>query len=365
MLRRDKAGLEIKNPQSSHTSPEIKKDRALESNLPPFHFFGRPFIGLMMLTVDLNSTFGGLLVGTFLSAMLFGVTCSQAFYYSQNYSADRFLVKATVVALLTHETLHSAFSMHAIYHYTIISYADAEAWFEATWSVIMTLVISSLIILIVHLFYLRRVYHMSRKNIPLVALLTFLSLGHFATGALPTAGLFRSVGFTYIPRHNRILVIDTWLSLGVATDILTAASLSYYLHTSRSGIKRTDTMVNKLMVYTINNGILTRSATPALVESQLIVKISMTPKCLSIQSTTQPDKLIFMSIFQIVGNLYTNSMMATLNSRRSLSQAHLPEFRGSSDAMETFRVAHVGSASTIPIERTEFRQGALNVAQTV
>ncbi|KDR69561.1 hypothetical protein GALMADRAFT_145313 [Galerina marginata CBS 339.88] len=286
-----------------------------------------------MPTLDLNDTFGALLIGVVLSAGLFGVTCSQVFYYSQNYASDGILIKGAVATLLILEGLHSAFSIHAIYYYTILNYLNPLALIQATWSAIMTLGISSLIILVVHLFYVRRVYHVSRKNIPLVTLLAALSLGHFGTGIAVTVRAFQLEFFAAFSRSSRIVAAS--LSLAVATDILTAASLSYYLHTSRSGIERTDTLINKLMAYAINNGILT----------SLFDIIVLT------FDTVEPNNLIFLAIFQVVGNLYTNSMMATLNSRHSLSKVNPPAVSGSGYIMNSLKAA--GSATAVPIDGPE------------
>ncbi|KDR69549.1 hypothetical protein GALMADRAFT_145303 [Galerina marginata CBS 339.88] len=299
-----------------------------------------------MPTLDLNDTFGALLIGVVLSAGLFGVTCSQVFYYYQNYTSDRILIKVVVATLLILEGLHSAFSIHAVYYYTILNYLNPLGLLLITWSAIMTLGVSSLIILAVHLFYLRRVYHVSKRNIPLVALLAALSLGHFVTGVVVEVRAFQLKtypAFSGSSLQQRIVVAS--LSLAVATDILTAASLSFYFHTSRSGIKSTDTLINKLMAYAINNGILT-SFFDIIVLTFVVV---------------EPDNLVFLAIFQIVGNLYTNSMMATLNARQSL--ANPPAVSLSGYINNIFKVS--GSATAVPIKEVTHNSSIVHGTPTV
>lgn len=46
-------------------------------------------------------------------------------------------------------------------------------------------------------------------------------------------------------------------ALMAASDAIIAIVLSFYLHTSRSGFKRTDTILNRLIMFTINTGVLT------------------------------------------------------------------------------------------------------------
>ena len=47
-------------------------------------------------------------------------------------------------------------------------------------------------------------------------------------------------------------------SIATAVDVSLATILAYTLHRSRTGIKRTDTMVIVLIMYAVNTGVLTR-----------------------------------------------------------------------------------------------------------
>ncbi|KIK53618.1 hypothetical protein GYMLUDRAFT_117137, partial [Collybiopsis luxurians FD-317 M1] len=76
--------------------------------------------------IDLNQTFGAFLIGAFFSAMLYGVTCIQIFYYFNRYN-DNVWLKIFVLILWVLETLHSIFACHAIYYFVIINYANPIA----------------------------------------------------------------------------------------------------------------------------------------------------------------------------------------------------------------------------------------------
>lgn len=47
------------------------------------------------------------------------------------------------------------------------------------------------------------------------------------------------------------------LSVYTGTDTIIAASLCYLLYTNRTGYRRTDSLLNTLMLYTVNTGIIT------------------------------------------------------------------------------------------------------------
>jgi hypothetical protein len=45
--------------------------------------------------------------------------------------------------------------------------------------------------------------------------------------------------------------------LAAAGDVLIAAMLCTMLHVQRTGFKKSDTMINKLMIFVVNTGLLT------------------------------------------------------------------------------------------------------------
>jgi hypothetical protein len=248
-------------------------------------------------SIDLTTTFGALLIGVIVSAALYGVTCIQTFYYFNNYN-DGLWAKILIVVLWVLETVHSIFASHAVYWFVITNYNNPAGLAKATWSAILTIPVSAIIMFLVHLFYAKRVWHMSQKNLPLTGIIVLLACAHAALGIVIPVKSFELQYFAAFSKNT--VIVDSSLALAVATDVLIATSLSYYLHTSRSGVKRTDTLINKLLVYTINNGILT-----SVFDIITVVLV-----------TTEVDNLEYLAIFQVVGNLYTNSMMATLNSRK-------------------------------------------------
>ncbi|KAK0237743.1 hypothetical protein EDD85DRAFT_555306 [Armillaria nabsnona] len=179
------------------------------------------------------------------------------------------------------EVLHLAFGSHAIYYYVILHYGDPAALVEVTWSVSLIIGITSLIALLVYLFYARRIYYLSNHNIPLVAVVVIpsfcrLGISMFVTGYRASLALY------------------------VVTDLLIALLLCYFLHSSRTGIKRTDTLINRLIVYAIHNGLITSVADIFVIAFNI----------------AYPKNLVYLSVDLIVANLYSNSFLATLNARR-------------------------------------------------
>jgi hypothetical protein len=91
-------------------------------------------------------------------------------------------------------------------------------------------------------------------------------------------------------------------ALNAACDIMIAAAMVFLLLRSRTGLKQTNTIVNRLVLFVVNTGLLTSLfATAAIV-------------CL----LASPHTLWYAAFFFITPRLYANSLFATLNARASI-----------------------------------------------
>ncbi|KAF9461468.1 hypothetical protein BDZ94DRAFT_1310610 [Collybia nuda] len=115
----------------------------------------------MLPNLDLNGTFGAFLIGVVISA-------------------------AQVSALFALRCLHSILSTHAIYYYTISNYLNPTALLNSVWSLTVLLELSAILIFVVHIFYARRVYYVSRGNPALVFLVLALASAHCGTSIVIT-----------------------------------------------------------------------------------------------------------------------------------------------------------------------------------
>ncbi|KAL0951660.1 hypothetical protein HGRIS_008340 [Hohenbuehelia grisea] len=87
----------------------------------------------------------------------------------------------------------------------------------------------------------------------------------------------------------------------MAVDFIITASLTFYLHQSRSGLRHTEKMINRIIMISVNNGIIT----------------FMLDAITLILAATQKGNLIYCAFFNVIANVYTNTILATLNSRRT------------------------------------------------
>ncbi|KAK0452576.1 hypothetical protein EV421DRAFT_2015389 [Armillaria borealis] len=252
-----------------------------------------------MAEASLNGTFGAFLIGIIASSCLFGVTCTQTWYYYTRYSDGIVLKALPCHLLLCHTPLWGS-----------------AALAEGTWSVSLNVSITALIALLVYLYYARRIFHCccnsfcSNYNLLIYSMqcrttvyLSWLSSSFplsVAWSPSRNQHVLHLKYFALFDRSTMASLIRASLTLYVVTDLLVAVLLSYFLHSSRTGMKRTDTLINRLIVYAVHNGLITSVADIFVLAFNI----------------AYPKNLVYLSIYQIVANLYSNSFLATLNARR-------------------------------------------------
>ncbi|KAH9942134.1 uncharacterized protein BXZ73DRAFT_97559 [Epithele typhae] len=127
-----------------------------------------------------------------------------------------------------------------------------------------------------------------------------------ATFGFALAGTIIALKFQRFTQYENFYWIDSAAcGAGMIGDTLMTTVLVVVLKRNRGGIKQTDSMLNKLILYAINTGLLTTIFNLFA----LITAIAV------------PDTFIWIGIEIITMRLYTNSVLAVLNSRQSLKDA--------------------------------------------
>jgi len=164
--------------------------------------------------------------------------------------------------------------------------------------------VNVIIAFLVHIFFTVRIFRLSSRRVRwwLMPIIGLFVLAHVCFG-------IETVVFLFIKKELRKLTEITLIAAmpfalcAVLSDISIAAALCVLLYGSRTGFRRTNTLINTLMVYAINRCVLTSVVAVAEV----------------IAFAASPHSLWFLAIDFVIGKLYANSLLATLNSRRSFS----------------------------------------------
>ncbi|KAJ6604980.1 hypothetical protein B0H10DRAFT_2195602 [Mycena sp. CBHHK59/15] len=271
---------------------------------------------------------GGMMVGCF----LFGITISQTIIYFRRYKDDRLLLRVLVGTALVIDTFHFVVVADGVHNWYIFcklpqNYAGLSEYYwqlmfisnpEDTFlnvsrslgvsilfstkcdadlaqaSIIATYLITSM----VQALYIMRVYMLS-KNLWLVIGIALLSLLQLAFGLVLWGDLFVANSLTAL--HGTLGQIGGSVELAATSlcDIVISLSLWYYLHKGRTGFARTKKIIDRLILYMVNLGLLTSIASALTLILWLV----------------RPNSFAFVSLTLIRSKLYCNAMLVTLNYR--------------------------------------------------
>lgn len=260
---------------------------------------------------SLNNTFGALLVGSFVAAALYGLTTHQFFRYFRMYPRDPMKLKRLIGVLWVLDTLHLILTMHSSYYYLVTHYFQAPVLAEGVWSFRLTISLTGVITLLTHAFFAQRIYILSDGKpwvSGLIMITAIVRLG-FCIGT--TSLSFSARSFAKFSANYEWL-LGTTLGSAALSDFVITGALLYYLVNSGRGFSRNDTIFDRILIYVINTGLLTS----VLALADFICAVTMT------------NNLIFLGIYFINSKMYTNSLLAVLNARRSM---YVPSQIGSFD----------------------------------
>ncbi|KAI9069840.1 hypothetical protein FKP32DRAFT_1753600 [Trametes sanguinea] len=191
--------------------------------------------------------------------------------------------------------------MHFCYMYLIAYAFDQEARRLAIWSLQWYPLITGLCVCVSQCFYARRVYLISARYRVLVTLAVVLS-------AVTLAFTIAATVIACIAKQLERFVPDIWIDTAsyastVASDAITTGVLVFNLKRYRTGIERTDALLDRLASYSINTGLLI-----GIVNTLLLI-LSLFGKKVQV---------VFLAISIPSTKVYANSVLTALNSRNAL-----------------------------------------------
>ncbi|KAJ8091624.1 hypothetical protein PM082_020858 [Marasmius tenuissimus] len=255
------------------------------------------------VTFDFESTFGVLALTAFVSSFLTGITTIQTYIYIVNYKKDPLQTKSFVAIVWTLAMLHAILLMITTWHYLVKSFGNPLLILKIHWSSLAALTVSSTQIMIAQLFLARRVHVFMGSFLSTwrasswFALFVICILGNFF------ASLSGVIKISVLKNVSEILQIRTnlliTLAFNISVDTLLTALLAWSLLNSKSGNKRSDRVIQWIVLCSINTGLL-----PSL--------SAMAGLILFLRS---PNTFWFLFCVYLISDTYANSILANLNSR--------------------------------------------------
>jgi len=253
----------------------------------------------------LDLTLGASLIGVGVSTFLFGLTTGQVYAYANGSFKDGIYMKLFVLVIWMAELGETVFIWVYLYQAVITNYGKPETIDSLPWSLGGLLAFSAFIECSIQAFYAYRIRVLSDRLwvaviVWIASAIRFGAITGEAILAIRTQ--FISV---FLKKYKWFFIFS--LSEGVALDIVNTASLCFYLIPRKPPFANTRKVVNKIILWSIETGILT-----------CICAIGMV-----VLSVVKPSKLTgiwFLLVF-VYPKLFSLSLMVSLNARRKLQHA--------------------------------------------
>ncbi|KAJ7780114.1 hypothetical protein DFH07DRAFT_463512 [Mycena maculata] len=294
---------------------------------------------------DPNATIGALQIGVLVSYFLFGLTTAQVYAYYGRFPKDPSRMKWLVAGVWLCELAHATCIGHALYVMTIIEYGQPQLLAELPRSLGISALFNGIIafcgVFSFHLinpgpktatsvqgFFSFRIYRLSKSlYIPCFTwMLSFLFLS--ATAVVFSVGLPK-IPFTTYEAEWSWLFYTMW-GIAAGNDSAIALTLVFWLYPRRDKSHQiTVAMIDKLIAWTIETGVLTSAAA--------ILNLA----CFA----TMKDNFIWIAWYVVTARLYSNSFLAR---RAKESDAALDaDFVDSLNSRTTLRTIN-GLSTSVP-----------------
>ncbi|KAJ7611295.1 hypothetical protein FB45DRAFT_941481 [Roridomyces roridus] len=255
----------------------------------------------LALVAEMDQLGGPMLIGALLSAIFYGVTLLQTYLYYDKYGREDSWLLLSLVGFLTFiDLLAIILNIDAMWYFFIANFGNPFIFLTPYWTYLVPIAMSVLIGSTVQWFYALRVWRLGKREFIAPIVIAILAIVSLVTMTMYVA-LAMIRGLTAIPKITWLST--TSLSCSLAADIIIATAMIFYLsQNGQKGFKKTDHVLRKLMVYTINTGVVTTICN--------IITLILGLK--------YPTSFLNTLTFFLLSKCYMNSMLAFLNARESL-----------------------------------------------
>ncbi|CAE6467625.1 unnamed protein product [Rhizoctonia solani] len=257
---------------------------------------------------NLNLTFGAAYIGVILTAFVYGIATLQTYTYWLERRRDSTLQRLYVMLLWSLDTAKLICICHMEYYYGIKNHGNPSALVRNTWSFNMQLGITPIITFLVQAYFAQRAWKFARQVrssliSPRVTQITGILIGILSMAQLAFGMSYFSSTWkfrSFVDGKSSRWMAIAWLGSAAVCDTLIVYMLSRALLAQRTGFERTDAIINKILLYTVNTGSFTS-----------IVAIIALILCWSMPN------FVYLGPTFMLGTLYIITLLANLNARKS------------------------------------------------
>ncbi|OCH88916.1 hypothetical protein OBBRIDRAFT_836233 [Obba rivulosa] len=255
---------------------------------------------------------GALFLAVPFASLVYGITVLQTYRYYSHYADDPLYVKIFVAVIAFFDTAQLAFVIYSAWWYLIPNYGNLASISVIPFGISAEIAMTIALGILVQCFFASRVWLMSGRKL-IIPLIIHSPWGNSHSG-FTTPSECKELGnmYTILSSFSQCAAFAAFhavisqrfalqwsaavgLACSMASDFAITGSQCYYLRKVRSGMTKTDKLIDVLIMYTVNTGLITSVvATSAIVLSTVF-------------STT----FWLVIPFTLISKSYANSALAT------------------------------------------------------
>ncbi|KAL5524130.1 hypothetical protein ACEPAG_8303 [Sanghuangporus baumii] len=292
---------------------------------------------------ELDSTYGCLFLtvrnADLDSNSLWAVSCLQLWFYIEKYlHTDKMWLKVYTVLLWILDTVYLILVFKFLYIYFVREFGNVAFLDNLPKDIYSSAPFSPIIAAMVQALFVMRAWNLSNSNYFVTGGLGFLVAAQLISTVVyisKTRSLQHLAQLVTIVRYERAMNV-----IVLITDTAIALVLIYLLWSRRSGFKKTESIINRLVAFTIGTGLIT----------------SIMAIVAFVAAETLPNSFIYLLIDFCMAKLYYNCMLASLNARSALRGNQYSTAGGMS-----FHLDDLASSNTSSGSRTRATAGSATI----
>ncbi|KAK0486415.1 hypothetical protein IW261DRAFT_1559816 [Armillaria novae-zelandiae] len=239
---------------------------------------------------------GPLIVAYLLNWGLFGTLSVQLYLYYLAFPNDRKITKYIVYGIYIIEFVLTILITHDAFKIFGYGFGDSDALTDGDFNYLVIPIMGGIAASVVQAFYAYRIFILSRSRI-IPAFIICVSLTSFVAAVITGVYTFQEGAIANIKSRR----VSVGLSCGgyALCDVSIAVCMTYYLTRSKTCFRRTQILVTKIILLTIETGSVTAIAALAII----------------VLFFAFPHQTFYITPTWVIAKLYANTCFMVLNSR--------------------------------------------------
>ncbi|KAF7361501.1 hypothetical protein MSAN_01183600 [Mycena sanguinolenta] len=207
---------------------------------------------------SLPLTIGALIAGCMVAVGLSAIVGFQTVLYFQLFPMDTRLYKCLVAWVWIIDAADTIAVCAMIWEYAVINYNNPAKLFEIVPAYPAHIILTVVATLNANAFYTWRIHKMSKSNWWFTGPLSTLCFARTVLGLFVATEILITTPRTWANIHARFKIgeVSGW-TVSAVTDVLISLARYYFLRDLKQGYMPTQEMVDAVVIFTINDGLLT------------------------------------------------------------------------------------------------------------